>query len=218
MEKKGNNSLIIVLALLLIGVGGYILYNKNISKNTTNNEENNTKTTEVETKKETQQATQIINTKVGTFIINKDGSVYYRKTVDKYAGAEIVIDDNNSIGTHGNFELEDYVTGLNPDAESQESREIHTFEGYKLDLQNINSAYEIMVGNGGSSEIIYFLSKDGKVNELSFHSNGTSISINLKKDTSSYTDIVSVLQSSDFDAQKVILVDKYGNKYTEYKK
>ncbi len=217
MEKKGNNSLIII-ALLLIFIGvGFYLYNNNIAKDKTNKEENNSKTEEVETKKETQQVTQIINTNVGTFIISKDGSVYFRKTVDKYAGVEIVIDDNTSIGTHGNFELEDYITGLDYDEELKQSKEIHSFEGYKLDLQNINAAYEIMVGNG-TSEIIYFLSKDGKVNELSVDSDGTNISINLKKDTSSYPNIVSVLQSSDFGAQRVILVDKDGNKYTEYKK
>ena len=117
MEKKGNNSLIII-ALLLIFIGvGFYLYNNNIAKDKTNKEENNSKTEEVETKKETQQVTQIINTNVGTFIISKDGSVYFRKTVDKYAGVEIVIDDRyDSKGA--TIDIDDFYYWVTEDSES----------------------------------------------------------------------------------------------------
>ena len=169
--------------------------------------------TKVEEKKEIKQVTQVLQTNVGTFIIDKDGSVYYRITVDKYVGAKVELNDS-SIGTYGNYEVSDYVTGLDSDRDTNEVIENHKFDGYRLNLENINSVYEIEIGNGGSSEVIYFLSKDGKVNELKFDSDGKELSIKLSKDTSSYPNIVSVLQSSGFGAFEIILVDKNGNKYT----
>ena len=58
------------------------------------------------------------------------------------------------------------------------------------------------------SEIIYLLSKDGKVNELQFDSNGQKIDIKLSKDTCTKPNIVSVLQSEGFGASGVVFVDK----------
>ncbi len=222
MGIKSNKGLIVLVIILLIGViglGGYIVYDKVINKDNTPKTEKkeeikNEETSEVEeTVEETKQATQILNTDVGVFIVDKDGSVYYQKTADKFVGAEIKIDDN-TIGTYGTYEVEDYITGLGYDESAKKPTEDHKFEGYKLDLENISSAYEIYTGNGGASDIIFFLSKDGKVNHLHFLSTGKKVDVALKKDTCNYPNIVSVLQSSGFDAFEFVLVDKDGNKYT----
>ena len=216
-SKKSYGSLVITLLLVAVClVLGWYAGGKFADKEDdiiSNNKSNTSKKTNVSKN----QTIQVIHTQVGTFIIDKNGLVYYRNA-DKFVGAEIKMDNYTSIATYGNYEVSDYVTGLDYDENAKTTIENHNFNGYKLALENINSAYEIKIGNGESSEIIYFISKDGKVNELSVDSDGTNISINLKKDTSSYPNIVSVLQSSDFGAQRVILVDKDGNKYTEYKK
>ena len=202
---QNKNKIIIYFLVGVICAMGFILYSR-LTRDESKPE------TKVEEKKEIKQVTQVLQTKVGTFIIDKDGSVYYRITVDKYVGAKVELNDS-SIGTYGNYEVSDYVTGLDSDRDTNEVIEDHKFDGYKLNLENINSAYEIQIGNGGSSEVIYFLSKDGKVNELKFDSDGKEVSIKLSKDTSTYPNIVSVLQSSGFDAFEIILVDKDGNKY-----
>lgn len=216
-SNKGLIGLVIILLIGVIGLGGYIVYDKVINKDnepkTEKKEEiKNEKTSDVEeTVKETKQATQILNTDVGTFIVDKDGSVYYAKSVDNYQGVEIKTDDN-TIGTYGTYEVSDYVTGLGYDESTKKTTEDHKFEGYKLDLENISSAYDINVGQGG--KILYFLSKEGKVNELRFIPNGENSKIELKKDTCTKSNIVSVLQSSGFDAFEFVLVDKDGNRYT----
>lgn len=203
---QNKNKIIIYLLVGVICALGFILYNR-LTKEEVKPE------TKVEEKNKVQQVTQVLQTNVGTFIIDKDGSVYYHITVDKYVGAKVELNDS-SIGTYGNYEVSDYITGLDSDSDTNEVIEDHKFDGYKLNLENINSAYEIQIGNGGSSEVIYFLSNDGIVNELKFDSNGKTVDIKLSKDTSSYPNIVSVLQSSGFDAFEIILVDKDGNKYT----
>ena len=202
---QNKNKIIIYFLVGVICAMGFILYSR-LTRDESKPE------TKVEEKKEIKQVTQVLQTNVGTFIIDKDGSVYYRITVDKYVGAKVELNDS-SIGTYGNYEVSDYVTGLDSDRDTNEVIEDHKFDGYKLNLENINSAYEIQIGNGGSSEVIYFLSKDGKVNELKFDSDGKELSIKLSKDTSTYSNIVSVLQSSGFGAFEIILVDKDGNKY-----
>ena len=184
---QNKNKIIIYFLVGVICAMGFILYSR-LTRDESKPE------TKVEEKKEIKQVTQVLQTNVGTFIIDKDGSVYYRITVDKYVGAKVELNDS-SIGTYGNYEVSDYITGLDSDSDTNEVIEDHKFDGYKLNLENINSAYEIQIGNGGSSEVIYFLSNDGKVNELKFDSNGKTVDIKLSKDTSSYPNIVSVLQS-----------------------
>lgn len=200
MQKK--NKIIIYFLVGMICFMGFILYSR-LTRDELKPE------TKVEEKKEVQQVTQVLQTNVGTFIIDKDGSVYYRDPMSKYVGAEIKMSNYHSIGTYGSYKVEDYITGIGDNGELS-----YDFNGYKLNLENINSAYEIQIGNGGSSEIIYLLSKDGKVNELQFDSNGQKIDIKLSKDTCTKPNIVSVLQSSGFDAAEIVFVDKNGNKYT----
>lgn len=208
MENKGSKTLSILLLVVVVVLGGYIIYDKMTKSDITpiENSEEQTKNNETII---TNQSIQVLYSKVGTFIIDKDGSVYYRDPMSKYVGAEIKMSNYHSIGTYGSYKVEDYITGIGDNGELS-----YDFNGYKLNLENINSAYEIQIGNGGSSEIIYLLSKDGKVNELQFDSNGQKIDIKLSKDTCTKPNIVSVLQSSGFDAAEIVFVDKNGNKYT----
>lgn len=199
-----NNNLKYMIIGLLIGLiflGGYLVFDKKDNKDITNNQNNEQKVTS------NNQVTQILSSKIGRFIIDKEGFVYYHKTVDKYVGA--IVDFNNvSFAKFSTYKVSGYKIAIDDDQELGSE-----FKGYKLDLENINSAYEIETGNGGTSEVIFFLSKDGKVNELRFSSNGSKLDITLEKNTSNHPNIVSVLKSSGFGAQTYILVDKDGNKY-----
>lgn len=219
MDKKSNGGLkclVVVLFLCVLGLGGYIIYDKAIAKdeapkveNNCQNVANSSQTKTEDTNTPSNQALQVLSTKVGTFIIAKDGSVYYRKIVDKYEGAEIKVDSFSSIATQGKYKVEDYITNMEDDKKIGSE-----FEGYKLNIANINSAYEVATGNSGASEIIYFVTKDGKVNELSFSANTDKVDVKLSKDTCLKPNIVSVLSSRGFDGAETIFVDTYGNKYT----
>ena len=220
MKNKILKIVLVILLMIACGFGGWFLgakvfdvEDKALNKKDNVKEKVEKKTEVEETTQDTKQATQILNTDVGTFIVDKNGSVYYEKA-DKFNSYEIKIDSNTNIGTYGTYEVEDYIAGLGYDETSKKTTEDHKFEGYKLDLENINSVYEIYLGNGGANDQIHLLSNDGKVNVLSFVANGEQLDITLSKDTCTKPNIVSVLQSSGFGAFEVIFVDKDGNKYT----
>lgn len=215
MDKKSSNGLLILIIILLvglIGLGGYIVYDKVITKDDAQKENQNVLQDDTGDIQSNNQTIQVLDSKIGRFIVDKDGSVYCDNPVDEYEGA--TVDFNNvSFAKSGTYEVEDYVTGLDYDESTKKTIELHNFVGYKLNLDNINSAYEVETGNGGVSEIIFFISKDGKVNELRFSSNGNKLDITLEKNTSNHPNIVSVLRSLGFDAATYVLVDKDGNKY-----
>lgn len=222
MKNKGLKIVLVIILMIFCGFGGWFLGAKVFDKEdkvVNKDKEEITDKKEIEIEEQTQvakQAVQAINTDVGTFIVDKDGSVYYRKG-NKYANGNININfkDDSVLGAKGTYEVEDYITDLDYDEVNKQHIEKHNFDGYKLDLENILSIYEIHVGNGVSNTI-YFLSKDGKVNSLHFAvvSEDTPIEVTLKKDICKYPNIVSIVQSSGFDALEVIFVDKDGNKYT----
>lgn len=180
---------------MVIVLREYIVFDKFIVDDENNNieiEDKNSAKDNIQITQNDNQSIQVLYSNVGIFIIDKDGFVYYRKSIDKYVGAEIKMEKYTSIGAYWSFEgkrLYDWYWLW----WKYKQNNSHKFDGYKLNLENINSAYEIEIGNGCSSEIIYFLSKDGKVNELQFDSNGQELNVQLSKDTCTKSNIFSVL-------------------------
>jgi len=198
--KKISKILILSLTLILFITGCNKKENsdnKNIAEN--NNENKVTK------------KGHTIDTSVGKFIVDKDGSVYYIKEQEKgVAGtvAELTDKDLSVLGTKKQYK--NYTYHNSPECIIDEGCMI---EACKLDLTNINSSYEVYLGNSVVGPTIIFLSYDGKVHELSFNLFVQNDKIKLKKDVSQYPNIVSVVPDMDFNGNGAMLIDKEGNKY-----
>lgn len=94
------------------------------------------------------------------------------------------------------------------------SGEIIEFEGYKLDLENIQGAYSAYFGNGGLSQSILFISAEGKISELTIKAlNENAAEIKFTKNIEKYKNIVSVVNTVGDSANYAILIDNEGNKY-----
>ena len=89
------------------------------------------------------------------------------------------------------------------------------FWGYKLDLKDIKAGYEVYFGNGGTSDSIIFIDKNGKINELYFEYLGK-WNITLYKNVGDYKDIVSVVPNKGIASFFAILIDKDGNEFKYY--
>lgn len=202
--KQINKCLISTLIIMLLLTG---CNNKetNHDVNINNNQE---KENEVIEKKG-----HTLDSNVGKFIVDKDGSVYYENYKNiNYMGSTYNLTETNLsvLGTKQQYTNYTYQTSPICNIETDGC----TIEAYKLDLTNISSAYEVPFGNGGSTIVIILLSYDGKVHELKFEL--ASNKVELSKDVSSYKDIVSVVPNMSFGGQGTILIDKNGNKYNYY--
>lgn len=229
MEKKSNKGLVFLVVILLftsLGLGGYIAYDKMIKKDAspkieTNNEEVvETKDTENEKEEQVQDVektrtaqilhgTPVLNgIKGGTIIVTKEGFVYFEpsETQKEAEGIE-------KIGTYGEYELEDYITGLGWDEVNQKLTEEHKFNGYKLNLDNVVSAYDVDEGNGNAYQNYLFTQEDGTVDLLAFgYVNGITKAV-FEKNVSEHSNIVSVTQSAGFGADIIRFIDRDGNSY-----
>lgn len=151
-----------------------------------------------------------LNSSLGNFIIDKDGSVYYGNydTIN-YMGEEIKLTANelSILGEKKEYKNYTYQTDSQCDLEKG-----CTLEAYKLNLTNIQSAYEIVYGNGTLTGGIIFLTYDGKVNSL-YYDLSNNQKFTLKQDISKYPNIVSVVENVDFGGHNAKLIDKNGNMY-----
>lgn len=156
----------------------------------------------------------ILDSTVGNFIILPNGDVYYESDDTIYfSGTEIKISKTtlSVLGTKKKYISKIYQK----EPESATEGKGCTFEAYKLDLNNISSAYEIYQGNGGFDISIIFLSYDGSVSALNFTQKISTdeIKISLNKNISKYSNIVSVVTNMSYGGHGAMLIDKDGNKY-----
>jgi len=193
MEYNKNKGIFWILTLIIILIGCIcinainIKYNTKPNNTTTTTKKTTTKVVKVNNNKN--NVIQILDTKFGKLILSKDGYVYY------------INNQNNEEKTLNNIGKKDIYTVI----------DYKSFEGYKLNINNINSLYEI---NNTDKNNIIMLSKDGKISNLSYDLNNKNIKI-IEND-SNYIDIVSVLISSNDTESYAILVDKNGNKYNYF--
>lgn len=214
-EKTKNNTwLIILLILIILGLTGYIVYDKILS----NREAKEPETKEVEETESnetiTQNETQVLKTRVGDIIVSTDGSVYYvpnTKFLDYHSdGKTLNFIDDKKIGTYSKYKVEGYKLGV-----INEGLIPTEFEGYKLDLKNVTAAYECYFGQDSWSDSILFTTKSGKVAAFTVYINisNDKTDVKIDNDITNYENIVSILQSQGFESSNVLLVDKEGNKY-----
>ena len=217
---------ILIITLLLTGCTNNKETNNNNLEDITgkeeinkeNNEEN--KDIEEENKDEiinkenikTNKLGHTLNSTVGKFIIDKDGLVYYEASSTAILlGAEYKI-TNKDLEQFGKKQRYiNYTYQAEPLCDI--NKEGCIVNGYKLDLENISSAYEIYNGNGGTLVNILFLTYDGIIHELSFKLGEEACTIKLTKNVSKYPNIVSIVPTVSFGGHGTMIIDKNGNKY-----
>lgn len=230
MEKKSNKGLVFLVVILLftsLGLGGYIVYDKVLNKDnnpkvdeTTSKEENieendnsEEEQEDVTTKTRTTQILRVTSAlrgaKGGTIVVTKEGTVYFIPSENQKE-----LEGIEKIGTYGEYELEDYITGLGWDEVNQKTIEDHKFNGYKLNLENVVSAYDIEIGNSGEYQNYFFVKEDGTVDMLKFElASVGKITTVFEKNVTEHPNIVSVTQSGGFGAFDAQFIDKDGNSY-----
>lgn len=88
---------------MVIVLREYIVFDKFIVDDENNNieiEDKNSAKDNIQITQNDNQSIQVLYSNVGIFIIDKDGFVYYRKSIDKYVGAEIKMEKYTSIGAY----------------------------------------------------------------------------------------------------------------------
>lgn len=199
--KKINKYLLSIVCLLLLLTG---CNNKTTSKTNKNNDTNDDNIS-LEKKGHT------ITTSVGNFIVDKDGSVYYINIQEKAVQgtvAELTEKDLSILGTKKEYKNFTYTS--DPLCDLKNGCPI---EAYKLNLTNISSVYEVLVGNGAAGPTIILLSYDGIVHELSFNLYVEKNQVEFTTNISKYPNIVSVVKNMQFGGHGAMLIDSNGNKY-----
>ena len=177
--------------------------------------ENNEEKKEDEEEKLTIKKGHVLSSTIGNFIIDKTGIVYYENFEEfEISGIKIKLTEEvlSTLGKKEKYVNNTYQNATDCVIEASGC----TVEGYKLDLENISSAYETYNGNGEISTSIIFISYDGQVSELIFKEKDEKQTIEITKNNPEYKDIVSVVPNMSFGGNSTILIDKYGNKH-EYK-
>ena len=118
------------------------------------------------------------------------------------------------LGEKGKYTIDDY--NIDPSTSKGQP-----FDGYKLNLSNISSVYDVYFGNGGIGYYIMFLDMDGNVSILAMEASGGAsekvvLDVKLEKSINEYKNIVSVVENLEFGGSSVLLIDKDGNKYRYY--
>lgn len=90
--------------------------------------------------------------------------------------------------------------------------ETNNFEGYKLNVTNIISAYTFYFGNNTNSYSLLMLDKEGNITELVITSETNGIKTKMEKNTQ-FSNIITVVDKMYTGAHGAIVVDKNGNEY-----
>lgn len=165
LENQKNNgglvALVIILFLLVLGLGGYIVYDKLLSNNSKSNTESNNTTNNTAsysyalTKRTTDQAVRQGYIEI---LVDTDGNAYL------YTIGNLDYENDAQIKTNikkleGQFEMYS-PKGYN----SYGSTEL---KAYKLNMTNVLTTYYVHMGNGGFSYFV-FVKENGKLSYLSY--------------------------------------------------
>ena len=194
MEQENNNkyrmliALVIVLFLIILGLGGYIVYDKVLSNNAESNTEGNNATSSTTlysydlTKRTTNQATRQGYIEI---LADTDGNAYL------YTSGNLDYENDSQLKTNikkleGQFEMYS-PKGYN----SYGSTEL---KAYKLNVTNVLTTYYVHMGNGGFSYFV-FVKENGKLSYLSYDKLINNGEIQLK-DANNLENVVAVVENT----------------------
>ena len=225
---KGKTVAIIILVSLVLGLGGYIAYDKVFTKETKEIEKTEKKVadsstpTEEETTKTKLGTNRVIQNLQfhfgpveGNAVVSKDGNAY----VEFYESKSD--DDNVTKASLANLkrQYQDYnIEGYHE--YMTEPGENKAFNGIKLPVSDVVAAYEGYSGNGGSQGwYLYLVKTDGTISGFSMgntfeQNNGN---IKFENNINNLTNISSIAQSMTSSGRSeafvVIAVEKDGTEH-----
>lgn len=211
--KKGNAGvvvLIIALFVVIIAMAGYLLYshmntnnNENMQENTNVNPNNNFQ------KNENKNEGYMMRIDNGYIIVDGSGEVYLKYERALYTSSPFSTERELNLLSTTDLKYGSYTA--TPYDYPQDEKDI--FEGYKLNVSNVISAYRVEFGNGGNNECVFLVHKDGRISQLIFEINNDTnkVDVELIKNVAGYSNIVSVVPNNTFDGQSAVLIDKAGN-------
>ena len=166
MENQKNNSglvaLIIVLCLVVLGLGGYIVYDKVLSNNPNNSEsinENNNNNSLYNYNLAKRTTDQAVRQGYIEILVDTDGNAYL------YTFGNLDYENDSQLKTN--------IKNLEKKFETCSPKGYTYIDGstelkaYKLNLTNVLTTYYVHMGNGGFSYFV-FVKEDGKLSYLSY--------------------------------------------------
>jgi len=151
-----------------------------------------------------QNVFQVLKTVAGELVLDLNDNLYYMPSLDSYYWSS---DKLNVLSTKdfvfGTYEAAGYKTlGASP-----------YFEGYKINISDVQSMYKIVFGNGAPNVSIILVHKDGRISEITFTEsyNTDTVEVKLTKHISGYSDIVNVVPFNGFGGNYAKLLNKSGN-------
>lgn len=189
-NKDWKNVLIIILSIIALTLCGLIIY-LYVNINKTNNQVVNNLVTIINPKY------SITDASLGEIVISKEGDVYWFDTDVK--SNEI----GNKLGVKGTYE----VDGYNNPGETK-------FEGYKLNVSNIASAYFFATGNGGIGYDLVLIDLDHNasiVHIIADYQEELITDVEYKNNVK--VNIVSAMNTFTHNTNSYCLIDENGNKY-----
>lgn len=203
MENKNNGLIIIiiVLSLLVLGLGGFIIYDKVLTdkaiENNTNNEaaKSHDKQTSANTNNSYELFANNLKSQFSKYDDNNQNYLYVNSDIVK-GGYEVYLNERQTL----------FVKYLNEELNAK-------YGEYKI-ADNVLSFYVIAAGQGGGN-MLYFINEDGTVGSVNTeYEIGNDNQIIIKKDLG-YKNIVSIINGA-FDkktsgANGPIFIDINGN-------
>lgn len=203
MEKKNNGLIIIIiiLSLLVISLGGFIIYDK-ISTNKSDENTSNSEKVNVQDKKTNNDYKLFANnlkSKFSKYDNNNKNYLYVNNGIVK-DGYEVYLNEKQTL----------FVKYFNEEFNSK-------YGEYKI-ADNVLSFYVIAIGQGGGN-MLYFINEDGTVGSANIeYEIGNNNQIEIKKDLG-YKNIVSIVNGVFGDeisgTHSPIFIDINGNVFSD---
>ena len=157
-------------------------------------------------KKDEDSSNQMLNTKMGMLFLTSEGELYFepkKEKIDtiKTSPLDVV---KKSLG-----ELSSYTLSSSKEFKNGE----YTFEGYKLDLNNIKAMYEFDFGKGKFNDTILLVAKDGSLSEVTLeYDSNNNLVFSFTKNISKYQNVVSVVRFDSLDGTGAYVINRCGEK------
>ena len=200
MEKKKNNliPIVIILIVLVLGLGGFIVYDKVL-----NNEDNDV----VDNNKNCN------NDYINKFYLNMSKN----KQIQEFFGDSIygIVDTKGNVYFNSDknvnlttnlekkeYNIDGYITKIGSNS--------NIFKGYKIPISDVVNTYFSYVGNSGSS-YVFLIKKDGNVGYIKIDKELDGISIKFVDTIANLKNIVSFTNVYHVDGSELCFIDINGN-------
>lgn len=208
MKEGKNNTILLIIIIIMLAIIiflGYKLYNENNKtiNNDTNRSLNINNNLNETTNVENSSISYTTFNNLGDIILDSDGTVYI------YPKDDISYDKLDA--SYGKYTLKNTslcFSGTNGAGIPC------TFNGYKLNVNNINYMYDIEYGNGGYS-MLALVSND-TIYGISYFSINLETNNIIEKTYKANIKIKTILQQKDFDGSDAVIVTNDNKIYNSF--